>query len=70
MYLPLGKKIFDCIMKVACMKKLINRVFLVLCVMKTVCGPHFGVYFIVLFMKLVKQNGNELLSSVRKYKPL
>ena len=47
-----------------------NRVFLVLCVMKTVCGLHLGVYFIVLFMKLVKQNGNELLSSVRKCEAL
>jgi hypothetical protein len=49
--------------------KLFNRVFLVLCVMKTVCKPHMGIYFI-LFMKLVKQNGNALLSSVRKCEAL
>jgi len=27
------------------MREVLKRVFLVLCVMKTVCGPHFGVYF-------------------------
>jgi hypothetical protein len=57
-------------MNVTWVIKLFNRVFLVLCVIKPVCGPHLGVYFIVLFTKQVKQNGNALLSSVRKCEAL
>jgi hypothetical protein len=47
-------------MHAARMRKLLNRVFFVLCVTKSVCEPTLRrlLYFFVLFMKLVKNGGN------------